>query len=200
MSRVTGFTLIELMITVSLVAILMMIAAPSLRDVMWNARMTSATNDLITDLSVARAEAVTRGVPTAICTSNTGAACTATAWSQGWIIFYDPDGDGALTDAPPTCSPQSACIAKIAPAIAGAANVPPTTIVSVGHSVNAGAQYVGFRPSGVVTKGGAGPAVVFTLCDARTTAAFGEPAARDKGRQVTVSATGRAISQRATCP
>src|SRR5688500_1581634 len=65
-SRPVGFTLVELMITLVLIAILATIAAPSVRDVIRNARMTSAANDYLTDLSIARAEAVKRGVPTAL--------------------------------------------------------------------------------------------------------------------------------------
>src|SRR5262245_60841374 len=66
-SRRAGFTIIELMITIAIVAILATIAAPSLRDIVKNARMTSLVNDLMTDLNVARAEAVKRGVSVTLC-------------------------------------------------------------------------------------------------------------------------------------
>ena len=88
-SRPAGFTVLELMMVVTVMAVLAVIAAPSLRDTIMNARMTSAANDLLTDLAIARAEAVKRGRPTAICTSNDGASCTGTGWSQGWILFSD---------------------------------------------------------------------------------------------------------------
>ena len=200
-SRPAGFTILELMMVVAVMAILAVIAAPSLGDIVRNARMTSAANDLLTDLSVARAEAVKRGAATAICTSNNGTSCTASAWNLGWILFADPDGNGVLADAPPVCSPQSACIVKVVPAIDGAASVPPTTIVSAANATNAdGASYVGFRPSGVVTAGGAGVPITFTICDKRTVANVGNNAALLRGRQVNVSNTGRAFVQRWTCP
>ena len=66
-----GFTIVELMITIVLIAILTTIAAPSLRDLVMNGRMTSLANDFMTDLSVARSEAVKRGVRTATTRSPT---------------------------------------------------------------------------------------------------------------------------------
>jgi prepilin-type N-terminal cleavage/methylation domain-containing protein len=202
-SRPAGFTLIELMLVVAMIAILTVIAAPSLRDVISNARMTSAANDLLTDLSIARAEAVKRGAPTAVCTSNNGTSCTATAWSQGWIIFSDSGPDkggtsGAVDGGLPL--PDTDTVLKIVPAIDGANNVPPNTIVSANHATNAGAMWVGFRPSGVVTAGGAGADITFNICDFRTIANVGNNAALSRGRQVTVSRTGRAFVQRFTCP
>lgn len=186
-SRYAGFTVIELMITVALLAILVGIAAPSLRDLTMNARITSQANDLMTDLAVTRGEAVKRGVRTAICTSTGGTACTTSNWQLGWIVFVDPDGDG-LVGAPTD-------IIKIVPALDGN-----NTLTSVGHTNNgAGGPMVLFRPSGVVTPGGAGT-VQFTLCDSRTIATVGAAAASNKGRLITVSATGRAIASRITCP
>jgi prepilin-type N-terminal cleavage/methylation domain-containing protein len=201
--RPAGFTLIELVMVVAMIAVLSVIAAPSLRDVIRNARMTSLANDLLTDLSIARAEAVKRGAPTAICTSNNGTSCTATAWSAGWIVFSDsgPDKGGLLGKVDSgLAAPDTDIVIKVAPVIDGAIDNPPSTIVSTNHSVQGGAMWVGFRPSGVVTAGGAGPTITFNLCDARTIANVGNGAAFEKGRQVTVSSTGRAFVQRFTCP
>lgn len=193
-SRPAGFTVIELMITVALIGILMTIAAPSLRDLIRNARMTAQTNDLMTDLAIARAEAAKSGVHTGICTSNTGATCTATGWNMGWIIYRDTDGDGILAGP--------ADIVKIAPAIDGANDSPPNTIVANAASglplPVAGADWIGFRPSGVAKL--SAPQGTFTLCDGRTTASVGAAAASNKGRIISISQTGRAISQRSTCP
>ncbi len=94
-SRRTGFTLLELMIVIAIIAILTVVAAPSLRDLISNARMTSLVNDLMTDLSLARGEAVKRNVRISICTSNTGTGCTNTEWRFGWIIFAEYDTAGS---------------------------------------------------------------------------------------------------------
>jgi type IV fimbrial biogenesis protein FimT len=186
-SRHAGFTVIELMITVALLAILLGIAAPSVRDLTLNARMTSLTNDLMTDLAIARAEAVKRGVRAAVCASSSGADCTNSAWNQGWIVFVDPDGDGAVGAA--------ADIIKAVAALDAS-----STITSTGHaSSGAGGPMVMFRPSGVIAAGGAG-VVRFDLCDTRTTANVGAAAAQNRGRRITVSGTGRAVANRITCP
>jgi type IV fimbrial biogenesis protein FimT len=97
-SRRTGVTLLELMIVIAIIAILTMVAAPSLRDLIRNARMTSLANDLMTDLSLARGEAVKRNVRISMCTSNNGTECTPTTnneWRYGWIIFAEYDTAGS---------------------------------------------------------------------------------------------------------
>src|SRR5436190_16210070 len=64
-----GFTLLELMITVVVAAILLAWGVPSFREFQRNSAMTSAANDLITGLLAARAEAVKRHVPVTLCAS-----------------------------------------------------------------------------------------------------------------------------------
>ena len=58
--RQRGFNLIELMVTVSLVAILMGIALPGMRDFIRNNRLSSGVNDILHSLTVARTEAIKR--------------------------------------------------------------------------------------------------------------------------------------------
>ena len=184
-TRQSGFTMIEMMMVIALLAVLMMVAAPSVRDLTLNARMTSTANDLMTDLSIARSEAVKQGARTAVCSSSTGTACTDTPWEQGWIVFIDADADGNLAAATD--------IVKVVPALQG------ITAASVGHATNAvSARVVPFRPSGTTNPTAAD--ITFTLCDARTVAAVGAGAAQRRGRQVSVTRTGRSIVTRFTCP
>ena len=84
-----GFTLIELMVTISVLAILLTIAVPSFRTFVLNNRITGQANDMMTALNYARSEAIKRGLPV-IMSSNSGTA----DWSAGWIVFADPDNDG----------------------------------------------------------------------------------------------------------
>lgn len=188
-SRPVGFTIIELMITLVLISILAAIAAPSVRDTIRNARMTSIANDLLTDMSIARAEAVKRGIATAVCASTNGTSCGG-AWKDGWIIFTDSPSGGAYG----TVNGDDAVLKRVN-AIEGANDTPPNTIITEG-----GESWVGFRPSGMVRAGGDGAEIVFNLCDPRTTASVGEASAKERGRQIRVSGTGRTYIVRRTCP
>jgi len=97
MTRNRGFTLIELMVTLLVAAILAGIAVPNFSRLVESNRVTSATNELVASLSGARSEAVRRGRDVAICASDDGSDCGAgNGWRDGWILFGDTDGDGAL--------------------------------------------------------------------------------------------------------
>lgn len=62
-----GFTLVELMITIAVAAILLAIAIPGFRDLILRNELTTATNDWVAAVNLARSEAVRRGVPVVVC-------------------------------------------------------------------------------------------------------------------------------------
>lgn len=89
-----GFTLIELMVTLAVVAILAMIAVPSFRDTIRRNRVSAASNALLADIGYARAEAIDRGQTVTLCPSASVGSCTSggTAWQSGWMVYSYPPG------------------------------------------------------------------------------------------------------------
>ncbi len=102
-TKKNGFTLIELVITLTVAGILAVIAMPSYRQLVESGRLTTATNDFIADLSYARIEAMKRGSASqmGVCASSDGASCATspTTWAAGWIVFVDADSNGAYNSA-----------------------------------------------------------------------------------------------------
>ncbi len=90
-----GFTLIELIITISIAAILVGIAIPSFDSIIKSTRLTTYANELVSSLNLARSEAVKRGVQISVRRKGS----TNQNWDSGWDIFTDLDGDGTLDAA-----------------------------------------------------------------------------------------------------
>lgn len=96
-----GVTLIELLVTLSVVAIIVAVGAPALRDFFAMNRMSAAVNDLVTSLHLARSEAIKRNAPTVLCPSDdwnsANPTCTAAAsLADGWIVVADPNNNAIV--------------------------------------------------------------------------------------------------------
>jgi len=96
--RAQGFTLVELLITISVAAILLAIAVPSFSTLIKDNRQITQANDMITTLTFVRSEAIKRGSRVTVCKSSNGTSCAASGgWEQGWIAFADANNDATLT-------------------------------------------------------------------------------------------------------
>ena len=85
--RAAGFTLIELMVTIAVLAIVTAIAVPSMRSLILANRLTAASTELVTSLQLARSEALRRNAPVTVCASADGAGCSESAAWDRWIIL-----------------------------------------------------------------------------------------------------------------
>src|SRR6516162_378578 len=87
-ARASGITLIELLVTMTVVVILLSIGVPSFRYVTNANRIAGEVNGLLGDLQFARAEAVKEGQTVTVCRSLTGKSCQdLISWEKGWIVF-----------------------------------------------------------------------------------------------------------------
>jgi type IV fimbrial biogenesis protein FimT len=94
MNKNTGFTLIELIITMLIVGILLTVGIPSLQDFLRGNQLVASTNELLSALHVARSEAIKLNTRVSVCDSTNGTSCAGTGeWEKGWIVFADSNGD-----------------------------------------------------------------------------------------------------------
>nr|WP_051464538.1 GspH/FimT family pseudopilin [Pseudoxanthomonas suwonensis] len=83
-----GFTLVELMVTLGVLAILVSMATPSFTSVINSNRLSSQANELVADIQLARSEALRRNRTVRLCRSDNGSACaTGTGNWTGWIVM-----------------------------------------------------------------------------------------------------------------
>ena len=96
MIGVRGFTLIELIFTLAIAAILAAMAVPSFNSFLLRNKVQSETQSLRADLSFARSKAVAGSQFITICASSDGLTCNhSNDWSGGWIVFEDNGSGGS---------------------------------------------------------------------------------------------------------
>ena len=168
-----GFTLIELMLTLAIAAIILTQAVPSFTGMIASNRLITQTNDLVADVNLARSEAVARGVQVILCNSAdskaAGATCNGTAqtWSTGWLMYAENDGVAGFDSTA----------------------VPPDTLIRIGQPSKSGitvmANVAGntdlqYNPDGTANE--AGNTVIFAICDDN---------GASTGRQININGVGR---------
>jgi len=98
-TRQRGMTLVELMFTIFIMAVLAMLAVPSFRDASLGSRLAATANSLHGSIQIARSEAIKANAPITLCASSDGLECAdAGDWDQGWIVL---DGAGVVLHSEP---------------------------------------------------------------------------------------------------
>lgn len=103
----SGFTLVELLVTVAIVGIFASIALPSFSKMIEKNRVNTATNELVSNLLLARSEALKRSNNVTLCPSDNQTSCASNGdYSKGWIVFLDCDDDLVLGETITDCGPN----------------------------------------------------------------------------------------------
>ena len=133
-TRQSGFSLVELMVTLAIVVVLTVLAVPSFQSMLLGRRVAAAADTLASDFRFARSEAIKRTNRVTICASSNGTSCTGTGglWKDGWIIFVDENGNGAWNTGD--------VILRVQDAMQGVASIAATDGTSRPHFV--------FQPTG----------------------------------------------------
>lgn len=173
MNKTAGFTLVELIITLSIAAILVTVGIPSFRSVMADSRLVTFANKFVSDLALARSSAVKyqRNAQMCVSTNYNAANPTCTGgnnWDAGWIVWVDKNRNN-LVDV------GNNEVIRVGEPAPGA-----TTFVS------AAASNFTYNARGFVNAGD-----TLTLCDDRTA---------ETGRSVVVRPSGHANTNQTACP
>ena len=142
-----GLTLVELIITVAITAILLAVGVPSFRSLIANSTITSEVNSLVSQLQLARSEAIKRGDVTILCATSDGESCSRSIdWHHGFMSFIDTNRNRDFDDGE-----------KIL-----AIHRPEEERIKINSSrSNYGRKTISYYPSGMAY----GSTATFTFCD-----------------------------------
>lgn len=170
-----GFTALELIVTMAVIAILLTMGVPAVENYSWNLRMKTAMDQLQTDLNLARGHAVSHNSQTVICPATDGNECSGqSSWQNGWIIFTDFNGDRQRQDSEPLHHHAGA-----------------SSMLSISSSRSR--TYLRFYPNGSAP----GSNVTILFCDSRGAAHAGTVTVSNSGR-IRMQSTG--IEPSENCP
>ena len=168
--RTHGFTLIELMVTLAIAAILMFLAIPSFVSYQRNTQLTSAANSLLAAINAARGEALKRGMSVIVVPTGNGSD-----WKTGWVVVVDKNTPRTYTATEDNTVLTQAKV--------------PSGISITGNGIASGSEpYILFDASGFSKTKANGPAY-FSISFARTDVAAADQFKQT--RRIIIASTGR---------
>jgi len=168
--RNSGFTLIELIITLTVASILMALAVPGFQSFISSNRLTAQINDVIADISLSRNEAIKRNTTTGVCVSTSGTTCaTGGNWANGWLVYY------VCPSTDTTCTANANVVIRAHETLVG------NNTLVLSPAIDA----VVYGKTGLISSG----TVTITLCDSNA----------HKSRVIAISPAGRPSLSENTC-
>lgn len=169
MKKAHGFTLVELMVTLAIAAIILTLGVPSFRDLIQNNRITTQSNILVGFLQNARLEAVKRNLTVHVCIDDSPSSnsCDGSNWQDGFKLWIDLNSNSAV---------DSNEVIRVHQGDGG----------SIDISEAASQSQISFDGTGAAIN-----TATFDVCD---TSRSGE-----NGNQIDISNTGRVSSNAITC-
>jgi prepilin-type N-terminal cleavage/methylation domain-containing protein len=165
MRKLSGFTMIELIVTLAVSAILMAIAVPSMSTLMSSNRRVAQTNNLVLALQYAKSEAIKQDTLTGVSVTSSG------SWAQGWSVCCAANSTTVLDTLPPVNSA--------------------TTVIASSPAGNPAT--IAFDSNGAILNGTG--TVVFTFCDQRGASQASSVEVDMVGRVQTSSVPGFQVNQ-----
>ena len=189
MKKLQGYTLIELMVVVAVMAILLTVGLPQLNTFFGSNRMIANTNDFVSAIQIARSEAIKRGGRVSMCKSSnadagTPSCATGSNWEDGWIVFVDSDSTTGQYN-----SASDGVLLRRHTSAAGAG-------VTITTSDNIIQNYISFTSRGVPkTANGGAQSGMYRICDGQrresTNSGLTNQAGAVLARGVILSASGK---------
>lgn len=167
MLKMRGFTIVELMITILVLALLAGIGVPAFQSTVMNNRMTSQINALVTSMNQARSEAIKQNRDVVVCRSTDSSSCagSGSGWAQGWLVFVDENENGSIDGGGNNCDGSGDCKLSVQSTLSG--NI----------QVDANVSQLIYNGRGTSNTGG-----TFTFCDSR---------GAEEAKAIIISNTGR---------
>ncbi|TWT20351.1 prepilin-type N-terminal cleavage/methylation domain-containing protein [Luteimonas marina] len=173
-----GFSLIELLVTIAIVAILLAVAFPSFEGSMRSNRLATSTNELLGSVALARSEAIRNTRGGGVCASADGQTC-GNDWNAGWLVWTDGDA------APPYGTLTAA------DTVVRVVNAHPRLVLAAVDGGGAAVSSIGFDYRGRPMNGAA---ATFNLRPDTC------PTGQELVRNLAINASGQMVNNKGACP